>query len=148
MMQTQTVEQRLRLFLLGLAAFLCLGTIVELTFQQHYQEPLQLVPLIFCAIGFVVIAAVLVSPSHTTITVMRVIMGLGTIASLVGVYEHLEQNMGFVMDIKPNTPLFDALIESLKGAAPLLAPGLLAIIGMIALAGTYYHPALGKRAIR
>lgn len=144
-MQTQTVEQRLRLFLLGLAAFLCLGTIVELVFQEHYKEPLQFVPLVFCAGAFVLILLVIVRPTRVTIMTMRAVMALGVLASLVGVYEHLEQNMGFVLDIKPNTPLADAFLQALHGAAPLLAPGLLAILGAIAIMGTYAHPALEKR---
>lgn len=144
-MQTQTVEQRLRLFLLGLAAFLCLGTIVELVFQEHYKELLQWVPLLFCAVAFVLIALVLLRPTRATITALRVGMALGALASLVGVYEHLEQNMGFVLDIKPNTAMLDAFVESLHGAAPMLAPGLLAIIGVIAIMGTYAHPVLEKR---
>lgn len=144
-MQTQTVEQRLRLFLLGLAAFLCLGTIVELVLQEHYKEPLQFVPLLFCAVAFVLILPVILRPTRATITALRVGMALGVLASLVGVYEHLEQNLGFVLDIKPNTPMADAVLQALHGAAPMLAPGLLAIIGVIAIVGTYAHPALEKR---
>lgn len=145
MMQTQTVEQRLRLFLLGLAAFLCLGTIVELIFQEHYKEPLQFVPLLFCAVALVLIALVILRPTRAAIAALRIVMGVGILVSLVGVYEHIEQNMGFVLEIKPNTPMLDAFLESLRGAAPLLAPGILAIIGVIAIAGTCAHPALEKR---
>jgi hypothetical protein len=144
-MSTQTVEQRLRLFLLGLAAFLCAGTIVELVLQEHYTEPLQFVPLLFCAVGFVLILLVILRPSRATITILRVVMALGVLASLVGVYEHMEQNMGFVLDITPNAPMFDAFMEALRGAAPLLAPGILAIIGALAWMGTYAHPAVFKR---
>ena len=144
MIRAQTVEERLRLFLLALAAFLCLGTVVELIFQEHYKEPMQFVPLVFSVIGVIVIAAVIFKPSRATITTLRVVMGFGVLASLIGVYEHIEQNMGFVLDIKPNTPMADAFLESLRGAAPLLAPGLLAIIGVIAIMGTYEHPALKK----
>lgn len=144
-MQTQTVEQRLRAFLFGLAAFLCLGTIVELVLQEHYKEPLQFVPLLFCAVGFGLIVLVWLRPSRATIVILRVVMGLGVLASLIGVYEHIEQNMGFVLDIKPNTPMFDAFMEALRGAAPLLAPGILAIIGALALMGAYAHPVLVKR---
>lgn len=145
-MNAPTVEWRLRVFVLGLAAFLCLGTLVELLFQEHFQEPLQFVPLVLCAAGFIVIAIVLLHPSRATIWILRVVMGIAAAASVIGVVQHVEQNIAFVLDIKPNTPLLDALLEALKGAAPLLAPGILAVIGALALAGTYYHPALGKRA--
>jgi hypothetical protein len=36
------------------------------------------------------------------------------------------------------------LLEALTGAAPLLAPGVLALAGVLAIAATYYHPALGR----
>lgn len=140
------IEQQLRLFLLGLAAFLCLGTVLELIFQQHYKEPLQFVPLLFCAIGFAVIVWVILRPARATISLLRIVMALGALAGLVGAYEHIEQNLGFVLDIKPNTPPIEAFIQSLHGAAPLLAPGLLAVIGVLAIAGTYAHPALRRTA--
>jgi len=37
------------------------------------------------------------------------------------------------------------LIKAVSGGNPLLAPGILALAAIIALAATYYHPALVER---
>jgi hypothetical protein len=35
-------------------------------------------------------------------------------------------------------------VDALMGANPLLAPGILALAGVLAIAATYHHPALRK----
>ncbi len=70
-----------------------------------------------------------------------VIVGLG---GLTGMSIHMLENFSFERDIRPNAALLDTLVATLKGAAPLLAPGVLVFAAMIALAATYYHPALEK----
>jgi hypothetical protein len=52
----------------------------------------------------------------------------------------------FQTEIRPNAPLVNSVITALSGAAPLLAPGMLGLAGVLGLAATYYHPALGKQA--
>ena len=87
-----------------------------------------------------------VRPGRGTILILRWIMGLTFLGSLFGLFEHLEHNIGFALEIQPNAALPDIFFEALGGANPLLAPGMLAVAAMIALAATYYHPALaGER---
>jgi hypothetical protein len=70
------------------------------------------------------------------------LVGLG---SLFGLYEHIEHNLAFELEIRPTAAVNDVFMEALKGASPLLAPGILGLAALIALAATYYHPALVKR---
>ena len=44
----------------------------------------------------------------------------------------------------PNAALMDAVLNGLKGASPLLAPGTLIFAALLALIATYRHPALGQ----
>ncbi|MFN8468380.1 MAG: hypothetical protein U0X20_22675, partial [Caldilineaceae bacterium] len=62
--------------------------------------------------------------------------------SLLGIYEHVAGNIAFAQEILPGTPTADLLLEGLTGANPFLAPGMLAVGALIALAATYGHPAL------
>ena len=75
-----------------------------------------------------------------TMRVMQVVMVLNVLGSALGIYEHIENNLGFELEIRPNAAVVDVFIEALHGASPLLAPGILALAGLLALAATYYHP--------
>jgi hypothetical protein len=145
-MTAKIIEGRLRLFLLGLAGFLCVGTAVELWLAEHTKELIQLLPFILCGLGLAVIVAVWLRPHRRTIWVLRIVMGLVTLGSLFGIFEHVEGNFNFALEIRPNLAMSEALWEAVRGAAPLLAPGILALTALIAVAATYYHPALGNRS--
>jgi hypothetical protein len=93
------------------------------------------------------VVAALFRPNRATLLVLRGVMGLVTLGGLFGVYEHLEHNLAFELEIRPTATVTAVLMEALKGASPLLAPGILALTALIAIAATYYHPALGGRDI-
>jgi len=144
-MTAKTVEERLRLFLLGLSGAMCLGTIVELWLAEHTEQLLQLLPFILCGLGLAAVIAVLLRPGRSTIWALRFVMGLAAFGSLVGVYEHVASNLEVVREVNPNLAWADALWTATHGAAPLLAPGILVLAALMAIAATYYHPALGNR---
>lgn len=56
--------------------------------------------------------------------------------------EHIEHNLAFELEIRPNATTGDVFFEALSGANPLLAPGILGLAAIVALAATYYHPQL------
>ena len=144
-MSTTTIEQRLRTFLLWLAGSMCVGTIVELFLAKHYEDPLQLLPFILCGVGLVAVAAVLRRPQRTRLLALRGVMSLLLLGSLIGVYEHLVSNFAFELDMRPSAIWSDVWFQALRGAAPLLAPGILAVAAVIAIAATYAHPALVRQ---
>lgn len=143
-MNDQTLVQRYRTFLFGLAAFMSAGTIVELWLTEHTQELLQFVPFLLCAAALIVILIASLRPSRTTIWTLRLVMGALLVGSLVGVYEHLTGNWEIVLETKPNLATLEMFWASVRGAAPMLAPGILALVAVIASAATYAHPALAK----
>lgn len=144
-MNDKSLIAQFRLFLLGLSAFMSLGTIVELILTEHYKEPMQLVPFALCILSLAVVGAVLVWPNRTTIWALRGTMAVAAFGSLIGMWEHIQSNMEVVNEVKSSLTGLPALWEALHGQAPLLAPGILALAGILAIAATYYHPALNQK---
>lgn len=70
------------------------------------------------------------------------------LGSVFGLYEHLTHNLTFELDIRPNAAVSDVFLDALSGASPLLAPGILALGAILAIAATYCHPALKKGSDR
>lgn len=145
-MDTATVEQRLRIFLLRLAGFICAGTVVELLLSKHTETLTQLIPFVLCGLALIVLLAALLRPNRATLLALRGVMGLLIAGSLLGVYEHIENNIELELELRPGAATGALLLKALQGASPLLAPGILALAAVIAIAATYYHPALAQRA--
>lgn len=141
-MSSERILTHLRRFLLGLAAFLSFGTIVELILADHMASATQLIPFVLCGLGLVVTVMALVRPNRLTIRLVQAVMAISMVGSLFGIYEHLEGNWEFASEIQPNATLTTIVMKALSGANPLLAPGMLAFAALVALATTYYHPAL------
>ncbi len=76
---------------------------------------------------------------------MRIAMLVTVAGGVFGMAIHLYTNFTFEQDIRPNAAVGDLILSTLKGAAPLLAPGILVFAALIALIATYYHPLLGRR---
>jgi hypothetical protein len=144
-MPTITVEQSLRTFLLWLAGFMCAGTIVELFLAKHYEDLIQFVPFVLCGLGLIAVAAALRRQQRAQLLALRGVMSLLLLGSLIGVYEHLASNFAFELDMRPSAVWSDVWFQALRGAAPLLAPGILAVAAVVAIAATYAHPALAHQ---
>jgi hypothetical protein len=121
---------------------MCIGTIIELFLAKHYEDPLQFVPFVLCGVGLIAVAAVLHRQLRSRLLVLRGVMGVLLLGSLLGVYEHLVNNFAFELDMRPSAIWSDVWFQALRGAAPLLAPGILAVAAVVAIAATYAHPAL------
>ena len=141
-MSDATVLFRLRQFLLVMSALLFVGTLVELWLTNHSETFVQLIPFALCGLGFVAIFLALLRPRRAVLLGLRVCMGLVVLGSFIGVYLHLEGNLGFHRELHPNASTGDLLMGALGGANPLLAPGVLALTAALAIAATYYHPSL------
>ena len=139
------IEERLRRFLVILTIFVFLATIVELVLEEHTQEALQWIPFVLCAAGLIATIAALLRPERRTLLALRVTMLIVALGGIVGAGIHLLRNFQFEQEIRASADFSDLIIPTLKGASPLLAPGVLIFGALIALAATYYHPALGKR---
>lgn len=120
-MQATTIEQRFRTFLLGLAGWICAGTIAELW-----------------GLGLIAGLAALLCPRRGTLLALRLLIA----GAALGCYQRIENNLELVREIRPSAALSQIWLQVLRGASPLLAPGILALAATLAIAATYYHPAL------
>ena len=143
-MTDQNLLHRYRLFLLLLTGAIFMGVVVELWFTGHTESTLQFIPFGLSGLGLVAVAGALIRPQRITILALRGVMVLVALGSFLGIYEHIENNLSFALEIRPNAAVSDVFLEALGGASPLLAPGILALGALLALAATYYHPALEK----
>lgn len=128
--------RRLQGFLRGLAAALIIGTIFELTLAGHWGDLVQLIPFGLCALGLVALVLVRRQTSNRAVLTLRLVMAAVTLGSAVGVAEHFWGNRGFVAETRPGASSAALLWAGLTGGVPLLAPGILAVAAVVAIAST------------
>lgn len=136
-----SAADRYRRFLLGTAAFVFAGTLVELWLIGHNEEWIQWVPYGLAVLGLGAVAAVRFGSAPRRLGVARVVLGLVMAGSLFGVYEHFEHNLSFEQEIRPGVPALDLLGEAVRGASPLLASGILLLGAALAFAATLWREA-------
>ncbi len=141
-MSAERLVVRFRQFLLGLTIALCLGIVAELLLTGHDEEPLQWVPIVACTVAALVAAAVLIRPNRTPIGLLRAVMVITALAGILGTYEHLTGNLAFAREVNAAKANAAPIMTALTGANPALAPGALGVTALVALASTYFHPAL------
>lgn len=135
---TETLRQ-LRRFLLVLSIVLFVGALAELWLVGHTEDTLQWAPFVLSIGGAIVAGLFLVAPGAGTSRVLRAWMLLVFLGTLVGIYLHVEGNFNFEREIAPQTPASQLIWKSLEGGNPLLAPGVLAVAGILAVAATYRY---------
>ncbi len=143
-METTIPERRFRQFILTIVFLMCVATLGELVLEKHYKAQDQLIPFVLTIAALVTTAAALIRPGKATIWVLRIVMLGNILGSLLGGLEHLKANYEFVTDIQPNIAFGNALLTAFSGAAPLLAPGILALAGILAIVATLYYPGLRR----
>jgi fatty acid desaturase len=139
--QATSVEilRRLRKFLLMLAVLLLAGALVELWLVGHTEDWVQLIPFVLAIVGIIVGFLVLFQPGKRTIQIMRIWMAVVVMGTLFGVYQHITGNIAFEREVDPKATTSQLAWQGLGGGNPLLAPGVLAIAAVLALAATYRH---------
>lgn len=145
-MRPEVTLARLRRFLLALPAVMLAGAVVELLLVEHTEDPLQLTPFVLCGLGALGAVAALVRPARPSLWALRVLMLLVAAGSLLGVYLHVESNYQLEREVYPDKPATQLMLGALGGGNPLLAPGVLAVAALLAVAATYQHPALARAA--
>lgn len=127
--------------MLGVAALIAVGTFGELVLAEHTADPVQWLPFVLLAIGLGAILGVVFAPNPTTIRVLRGVSVLLVVGSTFGIWEHLEHNYAFEAEIRPEVGPTAWIWEAVFGASPLLAPGMVGVIGLLAALATLGAPA-------
>ncbi len=132
----------LRTALLGLFLLGSLGTAAELLLLGHVEDPWQLVPLGLFALALLAVAWYALTRSAVSVRAFQWLMFLYLGSGLAGVLLHYRGNMEFELEMYPGMAGLELFKETMTGAFPALAPGSMALFGLIGLAWTYRHPAL------
>ena len=136
----------LRTLILALLVFGMTGAIAELMLLEHFESPWQWAPLIALGLGLAAVAAHLTVRSAATIRLIRGTMAAMVGIGLLGLVQHLRGNLEFELEIRPGLEGWDLLWESLQGATPVLAPGVLIQLGLLGLIFTLRHPRLSPES--
>jgi hypothetical protein len=128
------------IFLLG-----ALGAGAELLLLEHTEDRWQLVPLLLLSLSLVALIVHAAFRRSATVRIFQVTMILFVISGFVGVWLHYQAKVEFKLEMNPALAGVELLWEAIKGAAvpPVLAPGMMIQMGLLGLAWTYRHPALG-----
>ena len=144
-MNAEQALARIRQLLLAISAAVFVMTVTELFFLSHWTETIQLLPFVLSGWGLIVLALAYFKPSQTTLNLLRWSMVIIGLCSLVGIYEHMENNLGFQMEIQPNATPLELIMATLEGANPVLAPGILMLGAAIGWTAAYGHSALTNK---
>ena len=129
---------KIRRLVLALVALGLAGTAVELTLMAHTEDTLQLVPFAALAASFVAVSWWLLSPRGAAVTAVQLTMGVMIVTGLVGVAMHYQANMEFQLEMDKSLAGWDLIMKVLEAKAPpALAPGNMALLGLIGLAAVY-----------
>ena len=135
-----------RRILLGILLLGVIGISAELLLLSHTEHASQWIPLVLNDLTIVMCAVVAFRPTTAAIRLFQLVMLLMIISGGVGMYLHLQANMEFQLEMDATLSGWALLKKSLVAKAPpALAPGAMMQLGLIGLAYTFRHPALGTR---
>jgi hypothetical protein len=126
--------RRLLLFTL-IAGVIGMGT--ELLLIGHVEGPLQIIPLALLAAGLVVLVWSLVRPTAASRRALQALMVLFVVSGAVGVVLHYRGNHAFELEMYPELAGWPLVGQTMTGATPVLAPGSMALLGLVGLAATF-----------
>jgi hypothetical protein len=125
---------RLRQAIIGAFFFMLLGTAMELYLLDHYEDALQLIPLLCIGMSLIMVVILLVKPTSWVIRAFQLWLSLTALSGVWGAFLHLQANYEFEREMKPTASSWQALQESLAGALPTLAPGSMIVLALIGYA--------------
>jgi uncharacterized membrane protein len=141
--------ERLRLWLLGVLALGLLGTVTELLLLEHYEKPLQFVPLVLIAAAIAVLAWHLRRYDAASLRALQIVMALFVLAGFVGIAAHFQGSAEFQLELDPAIGTWELINKILHAQAPpLLAPGMMLQLGLIGLAYVYSDTRYRRREMK
>ena len=138
---------RIRGFLLVTLAVGIIGMGTELLLIGHAESVQQQIPLVLLVLGAVTVGWHAVAPRPVTVRALQVAMTLFVVSGVVGVGLHYQGNVEFELEMYPSMRGFELVQKTLTGATPVLAPGSMALLGLIGLTHAYRHPCIDGSAV-
>ena len=129
---------RVRSLVLGLVALGLVGTSLELVLLAHVEDFLQFVPFLAIAGGVAALVWRLWRPSRIATLAVQLAMAMLIVTGLIGAGLHYQANMEFQLELDRSLSGFALMMKVLEAKAPpALAPGNMALLGLIGLAGVH-----------
>jgi hypothetical protein len=128
---------RLRRFLLLTLMVGIVGMNLELLFIGHVEDRLQLSPVVLLTVGAMALAWHSMRPSRTSARGVQLLMVLFVASGVVGIGLHYRGNREFEREMYPTMAGMELVRQTLSGATPVLAPGSMALLGLVGLAAVH-----------
>jgi hypothetical protein len=122
-----------------------LGTAVELLLLGHIDGWQQLIPLVLLAASVVVVIIQARKPTPTANATLLGTMCVFVISGAVGVAMHFQGNVEFEREMYPQMGGFELIRKTMTGATPVLAPGTMALLGLVGIAYVRVGEAAARR---
>ena len=133
----------MRRALLGLFLLGVVFTGVELLLLEHTETLWQSAPLGLLALALVALGGWLAVPGLLTLRAFQGLMLAHVLCGAVGLYLHYQGNVEFELEMYPSLEGFELFREATMGATPVLAPAMMAQLGLLGLLYVYRYP-LGR----
>jgi uncharacterized membrane protein len=128
----------LRLWIIGVLVLGLVGTVVELLLLEHYEEPLQFVPLVLIAAAVGVLVWHAMRRDAASLNALHVVMALFVLASFIGFAAHFSGSAEFQLEQNPEISTWELVEKVIHAKAPpLLAPGMMMQLGLLGLGYVY-----------
>lgn len=108
-----------------------LGTSLELYLLGHYEDSLQLIPMVAIALVLVGVILVYFKASRRISILFKLILWLTALSGLYGMFLHLKANYEFELEMTPTASDWHLFTESLSGALPALAPASMVVLALL-----------------
>ncbi len=122
------------------------GTGLELLLLRHTEDFWQLSPIVLIGAAGLVMVWHAVAPGRFSVRALQMVMGIFLLSGIVGVILHYRGNVEWELERLPGTGGLELFKAAMMGATPSLAPGTMAVLGLLGLLFTYRHPALRREA--
>ena len=109
------------------------GVLIELLLLEHFEDTLQLLPLVLLGLGLISLVWHARSPDRTSTRVVRTVMVLFLVSGVLGVFLHYRGNVEFERERRPEAGGWALFREAMMGATPALAPGSMIQLGLLGL---------------
>jgi uncharacterized membrane protein len=125
----------LRRWILVILVLGLLGTVTELVLLEHYEQPLQFVPLVLIVAAVGVLWWEFRWRDLASRRATQIVMALFVLAGFVGFVAHFQGSAEYQLELNPDMSNWELLEKIVRAKAPpLLAPGMMLQLGLLGLA--------------
>lgn len=122
-----------------------LGTGTDLVLLNHFEDPLQLIPLVLLGLGLVLLVWHAIDKGRASVRTLQVLMILFVIGGLAGLVLHYRGSMEFQLEVNPELSGLELFLKAIRAKAPpALGPGAMIHLGLLGLAYAYRYPVSGS----